>query len=314
MSDADPGERATPQAPENKTAATPAPPERSPAGKSRFSDLGVRILSALVLMGLALFALWKGGLAFLLLWLGASLAIFYEWQVLIGGARRMPRIGIGWLALLAIAVCLWFGHPAWGFVLLFVGAGFLALIAEPGRRLWSAGGLPYAGLMLIAVQGLGSGLGSGDLCATLVVAWLFITIWGTDIAAYFAGRLIGGPRLWPRVSPGKTWSGLLVGVLCGGIFGTLLLVAALPQPCISPPGLTPIFLLGLLTALISQGGDLFESWVKRRFGVKDSSRLIPGHGGFMDRLDGFITASIFVWLVGASRGLSSLPEGVFFWS
>ncbi|ACB93952.1 phosphatidate cytidylyltransferase [Beijerinckia indica] len=288
----------------------PAPAIPLPAGKRRFGDLGPRIASAVVLMSLALVALWQGGLVFLVVWLGASLAIFYEWESLIGGARRPLRLGLGWLTLIGLALCLWIGHPASGFLLLLFGTALLAAVAEPGKRLWSAGGLPYAGLMLMAVQGLGT----GDLCATLVMAWLFVTIWGTDISAYFAGRLIGGPRLWPRVSPGKTWSGMLVGVLCGGIFGTLLLVAASPIPCVSTPGLTPIFLLGLLTAQISQGGDLFESWIKRHFGVKDSGHLIPGHGGFMDRLDGFITASIFIWLVGAARGLPSLAQGVLFWS
>ena len=121
------------------------------------------------------------------------------------------------------------------------------------------------------------------------ILWLFAVVWGADIAAYFAGRLIGGPRLWPRVSPGKTWAGAIVGAFAGAVLG--LMLAAWTNR------LAALFWLGLATAIVSELGDLFESALKRRFGVKDSSGLIPGHGGLMDRLDAFTSASFFAAVV-----------------
>ena len=131
-------------------------------------------------------------------------------------------------------------------------------------------------------------------------------VWATDVAAYFAGRLIGGPRLWPSVSPGKTWSGAVAGAFAGAALGLLL------------SGWTDridlLFWLGLTAAVVAELGDLFESAVKRRFGVKDSSRLIPGHGGLMDRLDAFIAASAFAALFAAANTKGSfIASGLFRW-
>ena len=139
------------------------------------------------------------------------------------------------------------------------------------------------------------------------IFWLFAVVWGTDIAAYFAGRLIGGPRLWPSVSPGKTWAGAIVGALAGAVLGLALADWT--------NSLAALFGLGLAAAIVSELGDLFESALKRRFGVKDSSSLIPGHGGLMDRLDGFVAASFFAAVVAssASPGSTISPGGLFQW-
>ena len=138
------------------------------------------------------------------------------------------------------------------------------------------------------------------------ISWLFAVVWGTDIAAYFAGRLIGGPRLWPSVSPGKTWSGAIFGALGGAVLGLML------RGWANNTG--ALFWLGLAAAIASELGDLFESALKRGFGVKDSSGLIPGHGGLMDRLDGFIAASVFAAVFAGlnSRG-SYIAGGIFQW-
>ena len=138
------------------------------------------------------------------------------------------------------------------------------------------------------------------------ILWLFALVWGVDVMAYFGGRLIGGPKLWPRISPGKTWSGFLVGIACGAAAGSLF----------APQGgaKAALFALGLIGGAIAQGGDLFESAVKRRFGAKDSSHLIPGHGGLMDRLDGFIAATLFATAIGAARaGLAHAAQGLLLW-
>jgi phosphatidate cytidylyltransferase len=139
------------------------------------------------------------------------------------------------------------------------------------------------------------------------ILWLFAVVWGTDIAAYFAGRLIGGPRLWPSISPGKTWSGAIVGAVVGAGLGLMLWAWT--------NNLAALFWLGLATAIVSELGDLFESALKRRFGVKDSSGLIPGHGGLMDRLDAFIAASLFAAAVASlnSRGAPFIASGLFRW-
>ena len=138
------------------------------------------------------------------------------------------------------------------------------------------------------------------------ILWLFAVVWGADVAAYFAGRLIGGPKLWVRVSPGKTWSGAIVGALAGAACG-LMLGGGTNR-------IDRLFWLGLAAAIVSQLGDLFESALKRRFGVKDSSRLIPGHGGLMDRLDAFVAASLFAAIYAAANSDGSyIASGLFRW-
>jgi phosphatidate cytidylyltransferase len=141
------------------------------------------------------------------------------------------------------------------------------------------------------------------------ILWLFAIVWGTDIMAYFGGRLIGGPKLCPRISPAKTWSGFIVGISCGALLGLgVLWLRDVPLQ------LVPFLLLGLFAGALAQGGDLFESFMKRRYGMKDSSRLIPGHGGVMDRLDGFIAAAVLAALIGAQRGGPIAPgNGLFIW-
>ena len=185
---------------------------------------------------------------------------------------------------------------------LVLGAVAVGWLAGPGEGIWAAAGALYAGALVASVVLLrvspSFGLAS--------ILWLFAVVWGTDIAAYFAGRLIGGPRLWPSVSPGKTWSGAIVGALAGAVLG--LMLAAWTNR------LAALFWLGLATAIVSELGDLFESALKRRFGVKDSSGLIPGHGGLMDRLDAFVAASVFAALVAGlnSRG-PFIAGGLFQW-
>jgi phosphatidate cytidylyltransferase len=275
------------------------------SGQRFLADLLPRVLSAIVLMAAAIVSVWQGGLVFDLIWLGAALAVGCEWQNLIAAPHRRLRF---FLVALGLAVSAYFAGKAWfgaACSLLGVCGLALALTAGPGRRIWAFGGIVYAGLLLVSTGALH---GSAEYGARSIV-WLFATVWGTDVLAYFGGRLIGGAKLWPKISPSKTWSGTLTGVLAGAFLGAVTGVYGLGDPWRA----LPLFALGLAAAAVSQGGDMFESWVKRHFGAKDSSGLIPGHGGFMDRLDGFIAAAAFAALFGSVRGLDSIAAGLFDW-
>lgn len=278
-------------------------PKSAGAGSGGFADLGPRVISAVVMVGAALAALYLGGDVFALFWVLAGFAINWEWQGLVGGDRRQWRVGAGGVAVAAAAA---FGQTgmiglaALGIALFAAGA---AILAGPERRLWAAAGVVYAGAPIFSVCWLRQSPEHG----LLSIAFLFAIVWGTDIFAYFGGRLIGGPKLWPRVSAGKTWSGTITGVLSGAALG---LAAAYFG---GGPGLAggKTVLVALVAAAVSQIGDLVESSVKRRFGVKDSSRIIPGHGGVMDRLDGFIFASVFAAAISLAGGNPSAADNLF---
>lgn len=273
-------------------------------GRLLASDLPARTAAALVLMAAALGTVWVGGYWFGFFWLAAAIVVHWEWQNLIGGPNLRSRLLCG-TAGLAVAAPLAINDAfLQALAALLAGAAGAAVATgpRPAFRLMPGAGVLYAGAMLVSVCLLRASWPYG-LSAVL---WLFAVVWGADVMAYFGGRLIGGAKLWPRVSPAKTWSGFGVGVLCGAGAGLLLRDAT--------SSLALLFAFGLVTAAVSQGGDLFESFLKRRFGVKDSGHLIPGHGGLMDRLDGFIAAAVFVALAGAARyGIPDIAAGVFQW-
>lgn len=288
-----------------------ARPLGAAARGGRWHDLGTRAVSGVALVALAAGTARAGGVAFLLTWLVAAGCAHWEWQRLIGAPRLVWRVILGTLALAACAALA--GRAAadgrlWIAAVLpiLVAALVAAVLAGPGRRAWAAAGVGYAGAMVLALVGLRFSPQSG----ARAIFWLFATVWSTDVFAYFGGRLIGGPKLWPRVSPSKTWSGTLTGVAVAGLLGTAAALFHLAPPTL----LAPVFALTVATAAVSQAGDAFESAVKRRFGVKDSSRLIPGHGGVLDRLDGFIAAAVFAFAVGALRDPPSAAGGLFSWA
>ncbi len=183
---------------------------------------------------------------------------------------------------------------------------WIALVSGSGRKLSliSVGGVIYAGSLLAAVLLL-----RGDVeLGRAAILFLFAVVWATDIAGYFAGRAFGGPKLMPAVSPSKTWSGAIGGtvaaVVAASILMSLMKVGSL--------GATAI--LAVVLSVVAQGGDLFESFIKRRFNAKDASKLIPGHGGVMDRLDGFLAAAVVAALIGLARGGVDAPaQGLMLW-
>ncbi len=245
-----------------------------------------------------------GGLVFTATWTLAAVSTQWEWQRLIAAPAEIARVLTGSFAIVAIAWLARVDLVDATFVLLLF-ASVQAILAQR-RRVWAAGGVVYAGGLIIAVLTLRFSFPFGGRS----MIWLFATVWSTDIFAYFAGRYIGGPKLWPRVSPSKTWSGTMAGVAAGAVIGTSVVLRDLP----GPTAIAPVFALTLTTAMISQAGDIFESAVKRTFGAKDSGRLIPGHGGMMDRLDGFIAAAVFAFVFGILRDLPSVALGLFYWT
>jgi phosphatidate cytidylyltransferase len=174
---------------------------------------------------------------------------------------------------------------------------------SPHRRGWAALGGCYAFAALIASVAVRL----DQVWGFTALMFVLLIVWMTDIGGYFAGRGIGGPKLWPRVSPKKTWAGAI-----GGFVASLVIAAGFVAFGLGKTG--PLLLLGAALSIASQLGDLFESAVKRRFGVKDSSHLIPGHGGLMDRLDGFVAAVVMAAIFGFLRGgVDGVGRGLMVW-
>jgi phosphatidate cytidylyltransferase len=231
------------------------------------SDLPVRLASAIVMLVLAGGALWLGGW----FWTGfvalVACGVLWEWNKLI------ERFGLSGL-----------GETAWFFGgVVYVGGAACAMMALRNGR------------QVLPLDPLQSGYGPLE-----VLLGFLLPIVAVDVGAYFAGRVIGGPKIAPRISPAKTWAGLAGGALAAGLVGAALEVADYGPAAI--PGYSALSLAaalvgGVLIAVLAQVGDFFESWMKRRAGVKDSGTLIPGHGGLLDRLDGFVAVFFVLFVI-----------------
>jgi phosphatidate cytidylyltransferase len=253
---------------------------------------------------LALATAYLGHWPFAVFWGVAAMGVLWEWTSLVAGADR-PFVLMTGVATLALALALVVsGLPLAAVIVLAIGTLAAASLAPAERRLWIAGGIPYAGALGLAPILLRS----DDEDGFLSVLFLFAVVWTTDIAAYFIGRTAGGPKLVPQVSPNKTWSGAIGGTLAAVVVALVLAKAA------ALAGLFAIAMLAIVLSVSAQAGDVFESFLKRKFGAKDSSHLIPGHGGLMDRLDGFVTASVVATLIGLARGGFEAPgRGLLVW-
>jgi phosphatidate cytidylyltransferase len=189
-------------------------------------------------------------------------------------------------------------------VIVWAASVLYRLWTHPRPSFWTIVGIPYITLSALSVVLLRNDAQFG----LLAVYWLLFVVWGADTLAYFAGRTIGGPKLLPAISPRKTWVGL-AGAIVGGLICSVLFAWA-----VGLEGLAWFALVGGLMAVVEQAGDYFESALKRSTGVKDSSALIPGHGGMLDRVDGLVAAAIFAALVGGVRsGFSSPAAGILTW-
>lgn len=280
-------------------------PGQSAAKSSRVgADLWPRVASGVVLASVALALTIAGPLPFAALVLTVALIVSWEWGKVVRGtdmdlvlAAQLGGVGAG-IMLAAIDL------PALGVVALAIGTILVTLLSLGRNAGYSALGVAFAGLPGIALLWLRGDQGFG-LWAVLYIMLIVVV---TDIAAYFSGRLIGGPKLWPRVSPNKTWAGLIGAVIAsaaaGWIYATYCPVPALPEK---------LSLGGALLAVIAQAGDFAESALKRRFGTKDASQLIPGHGGFMDRVDGLTTAAIAAGLYAVIHGPMAPALAILTW-
>lgn len=269
------------------------------------ADFPIRTAAAVIMAGGALGLAWVGGFPFLVFWLAAGVGVVWEWQRLIGGRRLWARTAIGAAALIIASPFALHESVAYAAGIIVVGAVASGDVADAGRRFEVGAGVIYAGAMVVGINVLRASPEYG-FAATL---WVFAVVWGTDVAAYVGGRLIGGPKLWARVSPGKTWSGAIVGALASAVLGVGFAAAA-PGPL----KILAMAALGLAVSVFSQAGDLFESALKRRAGVKDSSHLIPGHGGLMDRLDGFVVGVALATTIAFARHSGAgIASGLFLW-
>ena len=266
-------------------------------------NLVLRIVSGVVLAALALAVTFFGGGAFALFWTAVALLVWWEWLRLIEPSEHFGLLITG-LGALAIGAALAFGqHSGLAMLILVLGA-LAAGITATRNPVWTAGGLAYAGALMLAPPLLRG----DDYLGMLAVFFVFAVVWATDILAYFVGRAIGGPRLAPAISPNKTWSGAIGGSLAAVLAGLAVLW---PD---SLAAATKIALTAFVLSAISQAGDLFESHMKRQFDAKDSSVLIPGHGGVMDRVDGFVAAIGAAVVIGLVRSGGHAPAaGLIAW-
>jgi phosphatidate cytidylyltransferase len=265
-------------------------------------NLLLRVLAAVVLVPLVLGCAYLGGVLWGALVTLALIGLFLEWLMVVGvlGQRRVAMAGA--IALAVAGACLVLARIELALLAAAIGLVAVGALASQSR-LWAVAGFLYAvsplfaAILLRADQQLGF--------AALI--FVLLVVWATDVGGYFFGRGIGGPKLWPRVSPNKTWAGAV-----GGFAASLMVASGFAAFGFGKT--SPMLLLGAALSIASQLGDLFESAVKRHFGVKDSSHIIPGHGGLMDRLDGFVAAIVLAAIFGLLRGgLDGVGRAIMVW-
>jgi len=250
------------------------------------SDFALRLASGVAMGAIAAACTLAGTLSFDVLVVVVTLVLSWEWGRLVHGREADLVIAVHVAAAGVAAVLAAAGFVGLGLLTLLIGAILALLLSLGSNSLFSGLGVVYAGLPAVALIWLRS---DSDLGLTAVIFLILIVII-SDTAGFLAGRLLGGPRLWPRVSPNKTWAGVIGALAASSIAGALFSLA------VAHGSAMRLATAGALLSMVAQAGDLLESAIKRRFGAKDASSLIPGHGGVMDRVDGLVAAATAVGL------------------
>jgi len=287
-------------------------PQFNPLARRSWTDLGPRFASAIVLLIMAGVGLYFGSYVFAALVAVVFAGCYREWERMVT-LKPLTTVGGALIGLLVIAALI---YPALGPLASLAAVAAAAVVAafgSPGSRLWRIGGVVFYGIVIIAlllIRGDATwnqpGVFDSGLWAGLLLGCV---IWATDTGAYFTGRQVGGEKLAPDISPSKTWSGAIGGFALGTLVGLVVWLLVVPQS----PWWVGLALCATLS-ILGQVGDLAESAIKRRFRIKDSGDIIPGHGGLMDRLDSLTLSSIFLCVVGALHGgLGAVASGFLNW-
>jgi phosphatidate cytidylyltransferase len=274
----------------------------TPAG--RWTDLGVRAASAALLIPAVLLDIWVGGVWFKLFMAILGVLMAHEWSNIVH-ARSSTQFALH----AAAAMCAAFLPddigvlPTLATILGLTGAGLLAnALRDRDKTIFAFVGIPYVSLPVLALVILRQ----NDSLGVHAIMWLMLVVWATDTFAYFTGRVIGGPKLAPRLSPKKTWAGLIGGMAGAAVISSIYAVIYLP-------GWLGLAFAAMALAVVAQLGDIFESALKRTYNVKDSGTLIPGHGGVLDRVDGLAAAAVVALLIGFARHSGFVAEGLLVW-
>jgi len=278
----------------------------APAAAAKWGDLGVRTLSAAVLIPAVLADVWVGGIWFHLFVALIGILMALEWVTIVHRASPLQfalhAAGAMCGALLPLDIGLQGGLLAIAVLALLSAA--VAAFEEPGGAKWRYLGVIYVSVPPIALVMLREDPAHG----IAAIVFVMLMVWAADTFAYFAGRIIGGPKLAPRISPKKTWAGL-GGAMAGSAVAALAVAYALGLGA-----LAVLVVIAAVLAIVEQGGDLFKSAMKRHYGVKDSGRLIPGHGGVIDRVDGLVAVATAAAVIGAARaGVEHAGAGLLVW-
>ncbi len=271
---------------------------------AKWTDLGVRALSAVFLIPAVLLDIWLGGLWFELFAAFLGILMAHEWTVIALG-RSTSQFALHALAALCAAFLPKEIGPllSLAVILAITAVSFAGVAFGPrAKSRWCFVGVPYVGLPVLALVVLRHDPAWG----LHAIIWIMLTVWAADSLAYFAGRIIGGPKLAPRISPKKTWAGM-GGAMVGAAIASAIYAS------IYLPSVLPLVVLAAVLAVVEQGGDIFESAFKRFHGVKDSGHLIPGHGGVIDRVDGLIAVTVAAAIIGFFRFSQSAAQGLLVW-
>lgn len=267
-------------------------------------EFRVRLGSALVLASVALVALWMGVLPFAILVTAFAILMSWEWGRAVRGDGNDLSLLVQISAIVLAALLLLVVGPATGLIVLAAAAAVVLALNYGSIGIMSAAGVLYVGLPALALIWLRQDPQYG----VAAVLFIFVVVWSHDTFAMLCGKSIGGPKLWPSLSPHKTWSGAAGGLLASSAAASLFALAM--------PGADPVYMAinGLVIGMAGLAGDLIESSFKRAHGLKNASELIPGHGGVLDRLDGIVVAAVMAAVIGLSINGDDPARALIFWN